>query len=484
MSSTTETAHHPASRRGWFDTALDRYPWAQKALVLVPVLALAGPFASVRPGAPGFPYFYRILWFVALIVAVPLFVREVRRRRLPLLYTVVTAWWIVWAPLTLLWSPARSVGRSEVIAGVIAMVGSWVVLVLTRGRSDSLRLLRRGWLIAFAVTMVVVTWEWFTGTHLDDVTGVQDWFFSVYSVAGLDTNPNGLSNSCVAMGAVMCAQLIREVRRPGPAKPRRIPLLLVGLLLNGFTIYLTGSRAGILSLVLLLVLAAVWCLPTRTRLAVPGALIALAIALPIVQDTNLNQLRPPAIGQQATTPKSGHYQDNVGDAQREADVAAADKLRKDLTIRGLHYLAAKPIQGHGAGAALGLVAADPEYEPGVPERERHVLNLHNTYLEIGVNYGLLGLLPILAVPLLALATVLRPGPLRRRWPDPVVYECLGILLALFITSMITSTSIGSPTFWLLAAYATALAWNYEDATRAAAGPATPAATREADNSGR
>lgn len=471
----------PGSRPGLADRALALYPWAQLALLAVPLLALAGPFASVRPGAAGFPYFYRILWFAGLIVAVPLWAKEVRRRRLPLVYSVVTVWWLGWAPVTLLWSPARGVGRTEVLAGSLAMVGSWVVLVLTRGSSRTLRLLRWGWFIAFAVTVAIVAWEWFTGRHLGEVTGVQDWVFSAYSVAGLDTNPNGLSNACVAMVAVLGAQLIREVNARHAAKrgrrvPWRIAVLLVALTVAGYIVYLTGSRAGIMALVLLYVLAAAWSLPacwrSRTRLVVPAVLLCLAVALPVVQRTTLNQLRPPVIGEQAAhQPTSGRYQDNIAEAQKEADVASADKLRRDLTVRGLHYLADSPLLGHGAGAALGLVAADPEYEPGVPERERHVLNLHNTYLEIGVNYGLLGLVPILVVPLLALGTVLRPRPLLRSWPNPVVYECLGILLALLITSLITSTSIGSPTFWLLAAYATALAWNYQDATRAATTPA-------------
>lgn len=468
MTRTESPARATPSRFDALAPLLARYPWAQRALLAFPLLAVAGPFASVRPGASGFPYLYRVLWALCLLVAIPLFVTEVRRRALPLAYSLMVLVYAVWAPITLAWSPAPQTGRTEVLAGVIAMAGSWVALVLTRGRSDSLRLLRRGWIVAFVASMVVVTWEFLTGRHLGEVTGTWDWVYSAYSVAGLDTNPNGLSNFCVAASGVMCAQLLRLAgpRAEGPVPRWRVAGLLAGLVAAGYTIYLTGSRAGIMSLIVILVGAALWCLPTRRRLAVPALLLILAAALPVVQDTTLNQKRPPAVTQQASAPpKSGHYQDGISEAQKEADVAGADKLRKDLSLLGLRYLAQRPLQGHGAGAALTLVERDPDYEPGVPAKNRHVLNLHNTYLEIGVNYGLIGLVPILAIPLWCLWIFLRPRALRRTWPDPRVYEGLAILLALLITSIITSTSIGTPSFWLLAAYASALAWNYGDATR-------------------
>ncbi|GAB78146.1 O-antigen ligase [Austwickia chelonae] len=476
---------------------MNRYPIAQKALIAVPLLAFAGPFASVVPGASGFPYFYRILWAVGLIIAVPLFLMEVRRRTLPMAYSVMVLCWTVWAPLTLMWSPAPSTGRTEILAGTMAMWGSWVVLVLTRGSSRSVRLLRHGWVLAFVVTMLFVIWEFFTGRHLGEVTGVQEWTYSVYSVAGLDTNPNGLSNFMVAVVAVLCAQLVREVGGHRPHRNRidaaendiaapppvaantrtwRIVAIFGCLLLAGFTVYLTGSRAGALALMMLFVATAIWCLPTR-RFLVPVALIVLTVGMPLLQDSDLNRVRPERVTDQASRPnKSGRYQDNISADKKQADVASADKLRLNLTALGLRYVSENPVHGAGAGAALTLVAQDPDYQPGVPAAKKHVLNLHNTYLEIAVNYGLIGLLPIVAVILLSLQRLLRIRPLRQWWPDPLVFEGLGILLALAVTSVITSSSIGTPTFWLLGAYAAALAWNYEHVTRQAdaASEAAPA----------
>lgn len=475
------------------------YPWAQRALLLFPLLAVAGPFASFQPGAAGFPYFYRILWVLCLVVAVPLFLLEARRRTIPMLYTVMVAAWVVWAPISLMWSPAPATGRTEVIAGTAAMAGSWVVLILTRGTSRSLRYLRWGWLGAFAVSMVVVIGEFFTGRHLGELTGTWNWVYSAYSVAGLDTNPNGLSNFCIAAVAVTCAQILRDIdtrrkarvaieayendRRqpadidgppaevPGSARPSlaakvRLVILVIGLATASFAVYLTGSRAGILALMMLLLMAVLFCFPRRALLIVPVALLAVTALTYTLPKTDLNTIRTKAVVEQATRKRTG-YQDGISDAQKQADMASADQLRKDLSLLGLRYVAQHPLHGNGAGSALTLVEKDPDYQPGVPREKKHILNLHNTYLEIGVNYGLIGLLPILAVPCWALFVFLRPRHLRRFWPDPVVYEGLGILLALAVSSVITSTSIGTPSFWLLAAYAAALAWNYGDATRAA-----------------
>ncbi|MBW3085879.1 hypothetical protein KEM60_02090 [Austwickia sp. TVS 96-490-7B] len=501
----TSTDEHPPAPAGRLAGLLTRYPLAQKALLILPVLAVAGPFASIRPGAAGFPYFYRIVWFLCLAVAVPLFWWESRRHSLPKLYAGVLAWWLIWAPITWLWTPAPGVGRTEIMAGAMAMAGAFVVVVLTRGSSASLRYLRWGWMVAFAVNTAIVSWEFCTGNHLDLVTGVQPWYFSAYSVAGLDTNPNGLSNFNVAIFAVLCAQMVREVgsRRATRAaaeafeneattptsalvpstvcgsisqriglgvrgSARRIIVLYVAMALCAYTVYMTGSRAGAMSQLLLTLMTAAWCFRGRRLLVVPIALVALAAVIPVVQQSDLRLVRPAAVAQRAAHEGrgSGHYQDNVSDDQKAVDVAKADAARAELTKSGLRAMAEKPLQGHGAGSSITWVAHDPLYPATSANGQRRVINLHNTFLEIGVNYGLIGLLPILAVPLWALMRFLRPRTFLRLWPDPVVLEGLGVLLALLVTSVITSSSIGSPMFWLFYAYAAALAWNYQDAARA------------------
>ncbi len=488
--------------RGPVRTLLARYPMARAALVAVPALAAAGPFASISPGASGFPYLYRILWALMALVAIPLaFTRPVRTRLIPRLFTLLVVWWVIWTPLTLLWSPTPGVGRTEILAAVASLLGAWVVLIVTEGSSRSLRYLRAGFVAALVMTLLVVAWEFVTGEHLPAITGVQEWFFSLYLVSGTFANPNGLSNFLVAAVAVLTPQLVREVSLP---RPRRAvadayendqPLArtddgitasafprhttrgaswrvwgLVALLASAvYMIMLTGSRAGVLASTLLFLGGAVWCLAGSPRRVVAVALIGLAAAGPALSLTSLDTLRPASAlaKTQGEEPLSGHHVDTLTRQEMQADYAAADQMRLELTKSGARSLGDAPLIGNGAGSSITKLEQDPEYGAGLDPKDRRIINLHNSFLEVGVNYGLIGLFPVILFCGAVLALVLHPGRLRRLWPDPNVLEALGVLFAVAVTSLIASSAVGDPTFWLFIAYAGAVAWNYADADRAA-----------------
>ena len=496
---------------------LARYPLAQNALVAIPALAAAGPYASLRPGSAGFPYLYRVLWVLLAMVAVPLFfTRQVRTRLLPRLFTLFVAWWAIWTPITLLWSPAGDVGQTQILASTASLVGAWVVLITTRGTARSLHLLRLGFVIAVAMNVVVVLWEWFGGEHLVVIAGIQEWYYSAYLVAGTFTNPNGLSNFLIVAVAVLTAQLLREKavarpRRAGadavegiehtgavgfgpsgkkptshPGVPRRstgrelskravargsrprVVALVVALACCVVVIGLTGSRGGMIASSVVLLGGALWCLPGRIRATVPIALVLLAAGGPLLAQTDYEKVRPStaSAGMPGKEPTSVRHLDNLTRDQVQADLLAADRLRVDLSRSGLRSFADAPLQGHGAGAAITTLERDPQYGPDLDPALRRIINLHNTFLEVAVNYGVIGLAPIVLVLGGILTTVLRPGPLRRLWPDPNVFETLAVLLGVAVTSIIASTALGDPTFWLSLAYAAAVAWNYADAVRA------------------
>ncbi len=489
--------------RGPARALLARYPLARKALVAVPALAAAGPFASISPGASGFPYLYRVLWVLLALVAIPLaFTKEVRTRLIPRLFTLLVVWWVIWTPITLQWSPTPRVGRTEILASVASLLGAWVVLIVTKGSSRSLRYLRAGFVAAFVMTLLVVLWEFVTGEHLPAITGVQEWFFSLYLVSGTFTNPNGLSNFLLVCVAVLVAQLAREVSVPHPRRaladayeldqpltpaddgaatasafPRhtsrgarwRVCGLVALLAFAVYILMLTGSRAGMMVSTLLFLLGAAWCLAASPRRVVALALIGLAVAGPALSFTSLDRLRPPtALAKtQGEEPLSGHHVDTLTRQEMEADYAAADRMRLDLTKSGARSLADAPLIGNGAGSSMTKLEQDEEYGPGLDPKDRRIINLHNSFLEMGVNYGLIGLLPVILVNGGVLAFVLHPGRLARLWPDPNVLEALGVLLAVAVTSVIASSAVGDPTFWLFIAYAGAVAWNYADADRVA-----------------
>lgn len=480
----------PQEPSGTLDRVVRRfYPLAQKSLVVMPLLAFAGPFASVRPGSAGFPYAYRILFVLLLVVAVPLFLTRLRRRVFPWAGTLLLLGWVGWTSLSLLWTPDRGAGVREIFAGSSALLGAWVTLILSRGSARSLRYLRWGWMLALGVTVLVVVFEIVSWRHLGELTGaVEYWVFSAYTVAGLDTNPNGLSNFVNAAVAVLCAQLIREVRPrraaraaidtveydgPPPDRARgrwergswwRIGALLLALVVAAYLSLLTNSRSGVLVVLVLCVGAAVFCLPSRTHRLVPVALVAIAVAVLPLEQVELDSLRVQPTEQPADVKNrpTSRAHESMTAAQQAADLAAADSLRRDLLSSGLRQVEQRPLQGFGAGAALTRLEQDPQYQPGADAKTRRILPLHNTFLEMAVNYGIPFVLLILAVPLLAAAAVLRPRALLRHWPDPIVFECLAMLLAFVVMSVITSSSIGTPIFWLMLAYAVALAWHYTD----------------------
>lgn len=514
--------HDPRESRtsGLIAQVLQRYPLAQKSLMAVPALAAAGPFASLSPGASGFPYFYRILWALLAIVAIPLaLTREVRGRLIPRLFTLLVVWWVIWAPITLRWTLNQNVGRTEVLASIASLIGAWVVLIVTKGASRSLRYLRVGFVAAFLVNLSVVLWEFFTGDHLLSITGVQDWYFSLFLVSGTFANPNGLSNFLIVCVAVFTAQLIREVSVPRAGRavadayendqpitrtdddrmavsafPRhssrgarwRVWGLVALLAFAVYMIMLTGSRAGMAASTLLFLAGALWCVAASPRRAAALSLIALAIAGPALSLTSLDRVRPPAAiaKTEGREPLSGSFDDTASREQLQADYAASDRMRLDLTRSGIRSMADAPVTGNGAGSAMTKLEGDEDYGPGLAPKDRRIINLHNTFLEIGVNYGLIGLLPVVLFLGGVLALLLHPGRLRRLWPDPNLFEGLGVLLAVAVTSVIASTVVGDPTFWLIIAYGGVVAWNYADADRVArrgrpvttgaAGPSRPA----------
>ena len=83
-------------------------------------------------------------------------------------------------------------------------------------------------------------------------------------------------------------------------------------------------------------------------------------------------------------------------------IAKATEDRPDVFAYGYPLLLERPLTGQGAGS---FEAAFPKY-PGADIRA-HFDHAHNDYLEFGIDYGLLGSLPLAAFVLLALWHALR-----------------------------------------------------------------------------
>ena len=185
--------------------------------------------------------------------------------------------------------------------------------------------------------------------------------------------------------------------------------LLLGVAVAGYLSLLTNSRSGVLVVAVLAVLAARCCLPSRGYVVVPVVLLAIAGALIPLERVELDTLRvqPTAQPTDVRNRPTSHQHESMTPEQLAADLAAADSLRAELLRSGLRQVAQRPLHGFGAGSALTRLQEDRQYQPDVSIRR--ILPLHNTFLEMAVNYGVPFVLLVLAVPGLAALTVLRPG---------------------------------------------------------------------------
>ncbi len=429
---------------------------ARVALVLFPVLAALGPIASVAPARSGFPYFYRVLALVALpgaVVSVYRLRADGIRAILP--FSLLTLTWLVWAPLTLWWSPDRQTGLSEVLAGAIACLAAWVLLVLTRGDRYRIAFVRSGWaLVLFPATAIVVG-ELVTHKHLfSELTG-SHWIFVNAWVGGFRHNPNDFAAICAACYVALLALLMRRRRL------WEMAAISVGaLVVLPYILVATNSRAALLTVVTIGLLSLPWFIARpgwRARVALVIASVAISIMVTgvvpgsgvAIRSWIAESARPPQVATQTET--SARPGQIVLDAAEEArQEAVADSQRIMLSRTGLRYFESAPVIGHGAGSFGYLWAHDAEAAYKWP------MSLHNSYLQFAIHYGALGLLPLLYLILVVLwrAVPRRVSDLR----DPMRFESLGFLVAAVVMSVTASSALGDPAHWLMLAYSGALAW--------------------------
>lgn len=443
--------------------------WVRVLAFLLPVLCVMGPYASILPGRSGFPYFYRIAFGVLLVVVVPLALRRsLWREKVPAAVTGLTCWWGLWMVLALIWSPNRHVGIVEVLASGLAALGAGVAFLLVRGSEHNLARLRGGWLLAWAVMMVIGLVEIVTGYHTTQVVGRQDWLFRMRTISATFANPNGLGIFC-AFGFLLLGTTVLR----GTLSRRCEVLAVIGLVVTCYVCLAAGGRAGQYSIVAVGVLLTLVGALHRWRSWVTWTLLVLALLTPVLGTyTNIGALRPPlaeaAFRNNPDTYKNPENRlDDPGasfDAEQGEILAAnrrADGARVRYMKMGCGYVKTAPVVGHGAGATATLLKHDP-HRNGLP-----IIPLHNSLLQITVNYGLVASLPIAGVNLY-LVWVLVRGIRRATWPDVLErVEGLATLGIVAVASIGLSSIFNEPVFVAMLAFAAACAWVVSRRRRAA-----------------
>lgn len=401
------------------------------ALVVVTAVAAIGGPNLAAPPAPWL-FLFRVLIVllgVGLVGYLLMDGRLVLPAGLPRPAGILGVWWL-WMALSIGWSQDL-VGAVRWTSFMAMMGGLAVGIALICRSPHRARILLWSLMATFAVAVLVAMAEVATGLHLPSFRGGTENRGGLIGVGSLFGNQNNFA-TFLSLSLPYFAVL--------PIVYRDIRLKAIGFAGGGVAlifILLAGSKSGLLSAGLV-VIGLLMLVGTdrraRGRLLVAGAIAALAVALvvPIVMGGGLVKL------DQRTVTKLDF---NVLVTQVQTQQGSGG-VRGALLTDGLSMVNETNGLGVGAGNAESRVRALADF-PGVA-------NLHNWWLEVLVNGGVVGF----ALYLLFFVTLLRrQARVSRRTADPLVrYMSLAGALSLIgwiIGSVGPSTAIHFAPMWIV-----------------------------------
>lgn len=333
-------------------------------------------------------------------------------------------------------------GKEEITQLALAAILSTVLLILSRGSRRGLAALRAMWLVIVLTTAPVGIRDVLTDQHI--VTNRFDTFIA-HAPYGPFQNPNNFA--CVLAAAVGVLALWCL-----DSPPRwLLPVLAAAVAVAVALIWVSGSRAAFAATLVQLAVA-VGLLIRRRQVArgaggaaVPRRRLALGAGLFVAAALAASFLVPAL---RARNP--------LLRAAEPAGTATYDDLRLALTRTGLRYLGQHPIFGTGAGTFETRIAT--EVPAGVSNVET---NMHNAFVELASQYGLIVFLPFLA--LLALLTwyAVRPASHPGDVGAPIMVaraQLACLLLMVVVTGIDVSSALSLPMWFVMMAHATALGW--------------------------
>ncbi len=396
--------------------------------LLLPMAALIGPVAAL----PGFPHLFAFRLLLALVVAlgVPLVIMSARR----------IAWgrwkaaapltlWVAWLAVTLLWAPDKAAGLRYllVLSTMLAVTAAAASAGVSHRR---LRAFGYAMIVAYVFIVGVTVLEYTTGfrmptSRLATVITSQD-----FAVTSVFRNQNDLATYLALcwpflLGAAFVTRRFRW-----------LALSRVLTVVGALAFVRTGSRssllaAGISTIVILVLLALPreWLQTRRAR--VLGAILAVALLAGagylLFNDSESYMLRQFRLSQLAS------------------DVSAkqgSGEYRTTLTDRGLMIAGESGLLGAGPGQADVLLASGTD--------AADIVNLHNWWLELYANGGLLGL--ALQLAFLTVLTLSLLGRARHAHDPFVRYLAGGVVAALagfVIGALGPSSSLSFAPMWTL-----------------------------------
>lgn len=299
-----------------------------------------------------------------------------RRRVRPLAwFHVVTALLVLWAGVSSFWSIDPEATRMRFVTSLQLLVLVWLIWEIAWSPER-----QRGLLQAYVLGVCVAALATIRN-FLSGAAWVNYWAVETSRYVALDQDPNELG-VILALGLPMAWYL-------GFADPqRRLPWIWRLYLPLGITgILLTGSRGAFLTALVALAIIP-WTL-TRVRLRTKVALYALAFGSLMLATTFVPAATLSRIGSTRADIEAGHFGGRIF-----------------IWMAGLEVAREHPLAGVGAGA----------FGPAVAPTLHSEMASHQTFLEILVEQGLVGLLLFAAVVVAAIRPLrLLPTLQRRLW---------------------------------------------------------------------
>jgi len=333
----------------------------QRILLYLTIIAgFVGPAFLAIPVGPIHIFPYRvllpILWFILIIQILAnqgkLAISHIKVKR----YLLFLGVWLIYAIFSMAWAVSKSDAIKDIVF-LFTNVSIIFFVVYYFSNDKDLKRFYYLWLAVFGGLLLLGVWEHLTGQHLP-VSG------HYIEPTGVFHNPNDYA-TFLALSIPFALGALRY------AKNMLVRLIGLGEVAIAFyLIVVIGSRANILAVLLEIAFLVLLLTSLRQKLKITvAAIVCLAIAV----------LFLPGPVQQFFSEVGDQLSSLATQAQLGTGSVA---VRMNLARNGLIFLYSTAGFGVGAGNAEYWMANFARYDTA------GILNLHNWWLEILINYGI------------------------------------------------------------------------------------------------
>jgi teichuronic acid biosynthesis protein TuaE len=346
-------------------------------------------------------------------------------------YLLFFGLWLVYGVLSVAWSQAKIDAFRQLVFLFIGISIVFFALQYVRTQRD-LAIFFFVWLAVFIFFSVHGLYEHVSGLHLPTSKLFGDprsWVR--YTPTGFFHNQNDFA-TFLALGLPFAFSLFRYAKR------NYLKALTMGsVLLALYLIVLTGSRANLLAITVGTGFILV-CL-TNIRGKIKAVIALVFLGLIVLQTSDVaQQMLFRAVEQVSSLFATASERDN------------SISVRTNMIKNGIVFVLSTFGFGVGAGNAEHWIASHAVFSTG------HILNLHNWWLEILVNYGVLVFTAYVVMCLSLIKRIWQIWRASRRRRDKMISEALLVSLVIFFFASISSSNIMAfKTQWYLFAFAIA-----------------------------